>query len=587
MQLYLPCSRFRVRYILSIGTPYSKLDRLILRSVNNGVHTVEELSDVFKLNNSVLVQSLVTLIQAGWLALGDSSEVQFSLTSQGTQAINTKQIPKSIIYRKETTEILLEHVSGCLIPRGEVLYRNFRDLDIEEPWSHPQVLRTEVTKKSPEQGEVQNLLPRRSGERLHWIQDIQRISKGFECIPLDVDVENGKIVNFPSHRSLLLQEKIMGYAEEIMRQQQNPGFHLIKKKKLSLTPKDMEESVFALPQDTYELSWSQTNLLTDSQEMSASLLGVFEQAYKYLLIASREMSISFIKEIEEPLLRAVKRGVRVSMLWGNCADQESLDYLGKLAYKVELEDLAGQLSYNKESCKFNAALVLFDKEKLIFEAIIGNHDWLSSSKQNIVLPDIGFRICHPEIAASLARIVGGYASEISSHSMQELANQWKRIAADISSTPIDVNNYSGGENEPIQVRLVQSTSDHLNAFLEFAEFSSKRFYVLSGSLDSTGKRRLAGNSKFCDPEVQSIAVVGLSENSSNPNKAPELDCLYEYKGLNTNVIATDNAVCITSSPPLLGMDLIRAERNLGIVIYGREFAKTVLDQIEKSTSAHD
>lgn len=581
MQLYLPCSRFRVRYILSIGTPYSKLDRLILRSVNDGVHTVEELSEIFKLNNSVLVQSLVSLIQTGWLALGDSPEVQFSLTGQGIQAINTKLIPKSITYRQENAEIILEHVTGCLIPKGEVIYRNFRDLDIEEPWSHPQVLRTEVTKKSPEQGEVQNLLPRRSGERLHWIQDIQRISKGFECVPLDVNIENGKIVNFPSHRSLLLQEKIIGYAEEMRRQQQDPSFQFNRGKKLYLVQKNKEESVFTLPPDTYELNWNLNNLLTDSQEMLASLFGVFEQAYKYLLIASREMTTNFIKEIEEPLLMAIKRGVKVSILWGNRAEPESLDYLGKLAYKVDQAGFVGQLSYNKESCKFNASLVLFDKEKSVFEAIIGNHDWLYSSKQNTILPEIGFRVSHPEIMASLARIVGGYADEIDSHSMKELANQWKRIAADISSTPLEVENSVDNENELIQVRLVQSTSDHLEALLELAEFSTKRFYILSDSIDSTGKRRLAENSKFRNPEVKSVAVVGTSKISSSPSKALETGYLYEQAGINTNVIATEKAICITSYPPLLGMDLMRAERNLGIVIYGGGFAKTILDQIDQ------
>ncbi len=584
MQLYLPCSRFKVQYILSIGAPYSRLDQLILRSVSDGVHTVEELSEIFKLNNSVLLQSLVTLIQAGWLALGDTPATQFSLTLQGIQAINTKQIPKSIIYRQETTEILLEHVSGCLIPREEVVYRNFIALNINKPWDHPQVLRTEVTKKSPEQGEVQNLLPRRSGERLHWIQEIRRVSRDYECIPLDVDIENGKIVNFPSHRSLLLQEKIIRYAEKIMRQQQDPSSQFIKKgNKPHLIQNIKDNTLFALPQDTYEVSWNSSDLITTSEEMSASLLDAFEQAFRYILITSREMSINFIEEIETPLFNAVKRGVKISMLWGKRSDKESLDRLGRFTYQIKTDDLAGSLSYNKEPCKFNASLVIFDKEKSVFNAIIGNHDWLcSSTKQDAVLPEFGFRVSHPEVTASLARIVGGYIDEMDSHSMKELENLWKRIAAEISLASEDVENSPVSETEPLKVRLVQNTSDHLNALIELTELSTKRFFILSDSLDSTGIRRLTGNSKFLDSEVKSVAVVGVTENRSNPEKKPEMDYLFEDTKIKTNVIATEKAVCITSYPPLLGMDLMRAEENLGIVIYGNDFAKTVLDQIEKS-----
>jgi len=56
MLLFLPCNRFRVYYTLSIGTPYSNLDRLILRSVGGGVRTLEGLTDVFKLNSNILIQ---------------------------------------------------------------------------------------------------------------------------------------------------------------------------------------------------------------------------------------------------------------------------------------------------------------------------------------------------------------------------------------------------------------------------------------------------------------------------------------------------------------------------------------------------
>jgi hypothetical protein len=580
MHLFLPCSRFRVRYLLSIGTPYSKLDQLILRSVGEGVHTIEGLSDTFKLSSNVLVQSLVALIQAGWLALGDRSEYQFSLTNNGKKAIESKQIPRSVIYRQETAEILLELVTGCLIPRGEVTYRTFQDLDIGEPWNHPQVLRTEITDKSPDEGQVQNLLPRRLGERLHWIEDIRRVSKDFECLPLDVDLENGKITNLPLHRSLLLYEKVMSYAKDLV--QESQGDQVVSRSIRSFRRRKKEESIFKLPKETYGLSWNPDDLLTDTHHMSTSLLSAFQQAYEHLLIVSRNMSTTFVNDIQEALLEAVNRGVKVYFLWGHHADPESLNLLKRLAYQTEQRGSAGQLLFNKEPCSFNSALIIFDKAKLVFEAIIGNQDWLSLPKDFNVLPEFGFRVHGPEILASLARIIGGYTSEMTSHSMRVLASTWKHIAAEISSPAIDSDNDSTSGKKTTQVRLVQSTNDHLETLLEFMEFPTQRFYILSSSIDSAGRRRLTRNLKFPYPNIKLAAVVGTPKNSSNPDQALDLDHLYEYLGINTNVIVTEKATCITSCPPLLGMQLVRAERNLGIVLYDKVFSKTILDKIDQS-----
>lgn len=583
MILYLPCSRFRIRYTLSSGTPYSNLDRLLLRSISEGAQTVEELSEIFKLHNSLLVQSLVGLIQAGWIALGESPETQFVLTVHGKTAIENNQVPKSIVFRPDSTDILLERVTGCLIPAREVTYRNRVDLDIDTPWDHPQVLQPVISKKSLEEGEVQYLLPRRLGERLHWINNIIKISRDFEYIPLDVDIKRGLLVNFPSHRSLFLHEKVIDFAKKAYQQEEDEKLEL-DEQSLSLPLRPMGESIFKLPSNIFSMSWTNDTLLSDVEDMSSSLLNALERASTYLLIASREMSISTIQEIEEKLVMALKRGVILDILWGNNADIESLNCLQKLAITARQENYQGKLTFNKDTCNFNATLIIFDNDEAVFEAIVSNYDWLSSPIRygEIAIAEFGLRVHHLEIIASLARSIAGFANEITSNHMHAFVNRWKRIASELpSNIRLDGENAKSGDNL-VQLQLVQSANDHLNALLKFNERATNRFYVLSSLVNNRGKRRIAGISKNSDSDIKTFAIVGFDNSETKPIEIVGDDGFQMCGELNSNVIVSDDAVCISSCPPLLTSNPGREEKNLGIIIYSQICAQSISDQIDVS-----
>ena len=65
MIVLIPVSRFRVRYEVAAGFPYSQLDSLVLRAVGEGSTSLEKLVETFQVHPRLLIQSLVTLTHTG------------------------------------------------------------------------------------------------------------------------------------------------------------------------------------------------------------------------------------------------------------------------------------------------------------------------------------------------------------------------------------------------------------------------------------------------------------------------------------------------------------------------------------------
>ena len=69
MIVLLPVSRYRVRYQVASGRPYSFFERFILEGVRDGYSSLETLERTFRVHRRVLIEGLVTLVQAGWVAI--------------------------------------------------------------------------------------------------------------------------------------------------------------------------------------------------------------------------------------------------------------------------------------------------------------------------------------------------------------------------------------------------------------------------------------------------------------------------------------------------------------------------------------
>lgn len=191
----IPVSRFRVTFEVAAGRPFSQLERMVLRAIQDGVGDLQGMQDVFQVHPRILIEALVTLTQAGWVALSGAEGGGFLLTSEGTRASASNKPPSTTVTATKQSFVLLERLTGGLIGNDEVRFRSAAQL--EAVWDDAVRLRPDCHENDLDEGQVRSLLPRRQGEWVRWIGPIDMLSKGAHWIPIGVDTTAGSIVGLP------------------------------------------------------------------------------------------------------------------------------------------------------------------------------------------------------------------------------------------------------------------------------------------------------------------------------------------------------------------------------------------------------
>src|SRR4051812_6789753 len=117
MLAFLPVNRFRVSYQVASGRPYSALERLLLEAVREGTATLDGLVDLFCVHRRIVIEGLVTLMQAGWLGLRPGDDHKFEVTDAGRGALaQPGSLPDNIALTEKTAYLVMELVRGQIAP---------------------------------------------------------------------------------------------------------------------------------------------------------------------------------------------------------------------------------------------------------------------------------------------------------------------------------------------------------------------------------------------------------------------------------------------------------------------------------------
>jgi hypothetical protein len=114
-RIAVPVAVFSVSYELRSGRPYSSFERLVLRAIVEGVTSLGDLEAAFAVHRRVLVESVITLVHAGWVALG-GGDVDLVATPAGHAAVASDRPPSTVtIRRPPPVRVLMEQVHGALV----------------------------------------------------------------------------------------------------------------------------------------------------------------------------------------------------------------------------------------------------------------------------------------------------------------------------------------------------------------------------------------------------------------------------------------------------------------------------------------
>lgn len=577
----VPVSKFRVHYAVARGSPYSKLDQLVLEAVNQGLSTQQSLVETFRIHPRLIVQSLITLIEAGWIALGLRADQQFVVTSAGRLSLTKGEdsLPEATVVRQRTTYLLFDCVTGSVFLESSVQYVPQWKLEKEDLWDIRAKVRPNFFDSRLDSGEIHNVLPVRKNERLHWIGPIELTSKRPDYMVVAVDLETKEVLNLPPHSGSLLRWEVVEKAKQLQKVVDNlilsPG--VIDR----YTRKAFSDSAFEEEDQSTAciLPWTDDLLLTRSEQFEEELIEACETAHSILLLTSPHATASRLDELEPYLTNMLKRGVSVHIIPGYERSVESRDWLKRFQY--ERHDLPGELKFCVDVARSSASLLVWNTSENEYHAIVSAYDWLCVDGKNAM--QLGVHILHPKLISDLARCVVSTWKDVASEKTASVPDRWERIARQVMESSGRVPSPPDpAVDDMIEARIVVNRSQHLELMHNWTQNTHLRLGIAAPSIDQKGIEQFLQSydtSAFDDPfsmVLDALTIDGEANSASLDALVRAGGKTVSYDGWGGKILASDRSVCVSSFNFLsrLYPDTVRV-RDIGIALTGKTFSDAI------------
>ncbi|MCX6624511.1 MAG: hypothetical protein NTY38_26310 [Acidobacteria bacterium] len=451
----LPVSRYRVRYLVASGRPYSFFERFILEAVGAGHTSLDALERTFRVHRRALIEGLVTLIQAGWIAI-DRNNHELLATAAGRQAIgHPDQLPESIVVVEETDFIIGERAQGQVAKGTEVTFSPRSELRKHIP--HAAVIPTSDLPHPLDPGVLIPLLRINESEWVRSCGPIDIVRDGADFVVVDVDTSSGVITGIPSKWVPLLRDELVDRARSKERQMLETGtIYLTDSALAKLVRRDFTalDPTEETNPDEWPLDSTLDHMLLGSDHQ-ALLENWLETARSYVGIVSVRMDYSVVSQLESRLRAAVSRGVLVDVIWGgpieipgrDDAHKSAFELLKKIEWDSRHSPGRGRLVLGRKGTGSNARILIGDVGET-FEAVVGSYDWLSSSPAQHVL-DLSLLFRERGPVARIARLVADLAASDDALSKGSGMTRLRHAAADLDRQTAEVAQRNAAERETV------------------------------------------------------------------------------------------------------------------------------------------
>ncbi len=593
----IPVSRFRITYEVAAGRPFSRLERMILRAIQQGKSDLDGLGEIFQVHPRLLIEGLVTLTQAGWLAVGSAGAGGFVLTSEGRDAAGSDRPPSTTAVSSRRAFVVMERLTGGLIPNDEVRFVSKRDLD--SVWEQSLKLSTEVSDNRLDEGQVQHLLPLSQGEWVRWIGPIDMMSKDAHWLPVNVDLHEGVVVGLPEawlpRLRATINDEARGFAANLGEEVRARTWSLGAPRRLRMAPDEASDRdvVRVLP-----VGWpvviSEGDFCFRGDGHEQLIVGALENARSSVLVASAFANITKLEALRPHIDAALKRGLSIDLMWGYMADGstdglETVEWLRKLAYGAKRDGLKGVIRFNQLASGSHAKLLLWD-EGPGFRAWVGSYNWLSATpgdRGKDQPRNVSVRISAPAVVGALARCAAAMWSGAESEVLTSTSDRWRRIAADLDMMASRSESVAANAT----VRLVLDR-EHEVLLREWIGTAQIRLLVASHRLGPAGENRLV-SAEIERPSGFAFEVLFGQAVQDELGLARIADLVRRCGGdlkhvpaLHAKLVVSDASACV-SSYNFLSADPFGTAKNareLGIVIDGAEPVEWLWTRFRKGQS---
>ncbi|MFJ4540234.1 hypothetical protein ACIP39_30430 [Streptomyces tibetensis] len=443
MRVLLPLHMYSVTYELAHGRPYSKLEELLLRAVNDFQGptgcTYRDLREVFKVHDRLLTEGLVTLIQEGWVAMvQEGREMHYLVTEEGRLTIAHKRRPSNLRVRTARANIVRERLTGQLARSADLAL--ITGPTVRRAMNHP-VLKHTLTPRMHRTkingGETERLLPR-SGSRqewIRWIDSIARLNTDLYYLPVLADLEKSEVAGLPHqwrHLGSLILEEVAERYEDLASDGdfQEKLSDLMRGSDFVNGQRGSRNS--AAPRRTTPYAEASvtcgdvTLTAGDGRQLAESVL---DGTSTNVLILAAGLDRERASTARDLVIALRKRGVNVDLLWScdtaNATENSSANEIAEVLGAARSAAGSGKVSFNRTPAHAAADLVLATTPTGPV-AVIGAGLLGAPADEGILSP--AARFSDPAVLGTLARLCAGWWEELPADEGSLPAHRWKHLA---------------------------------------------------------------------------------------------------------------------------------------------------------------
>lgn len=429
MIVLLPVSRFRVPYDLARGKPYSRLEHMVLNAIADGGATLRSLAEAFRVHDRLLVEAVVTLVNAGWVAVQGGPQASFVLTGAGHAAASGDREPVSVIVEAARPGIVvMERHSGLVARQSEA--RPFRREELAEVWDTAPRIATRIVRDSVDEAQVQKLLHHEATEWVRRIGQIEEISRDAHWLPLDVDVEAKQVLGLPPPWRHALAAPALAAAAaagdssprapEPARRTGRPA----QRRFLGVSDGDRVQR-----RATSVLLTAEDVLHGDQAHATALVKALQSAQTSVALSVPRLDGPDAFEALAAGCADAVARGVRVDLLVGSTdVDPAALTAIAnRIGYDAGARQ--GRSLLRTRVTGSGASLLLWDSAPGRLVGVVTGHAWDGSTARSP--QPTGVRVLPPALCADLARAVASLWTGRGGDDSTGEPGRWRRLADEV------------------------------------------------------------------------------------------------------------------------------------------------------------
>ena len=583
MNLYLPVWLYKVRYELAWGRPHSEVDTLVLEVLTEESAKLDSLCATFALPTPLMVEVLVTLARSGWIAL-DAATGAFRATSAGRRALDFRELPPYTHIETPLPETLIvERLRGGIASRREVRFLHPRVLKDDPQFNeHTQVPGTFHARRL-DAGQVDGLLRCDPPRWLRWVDTPALVSEVF-WVCVYADVERGELSGLPERWRRSLGEDLLDFAAQVEGRVRPPRRYA-------------DTTLPTPPQSRWHpVDFSSDDLLTTPDAHAGLLIQALHDAQSAVHVASAFCNPAVLgAATREALLGAVRRGVRVGLLWGyeeGDAARAAVKWLMEL--RAEVGEAGRNLLFN-ESASGSHAKFLFHDSAGQATLYLGSYNWLSSppsadadSPANVTL-----RIRDHGLLAEILRTFAALWRNVPRLPWSPAAEHLQQIAAGLAERLVSAPPKVELEPSAARARLIRD-QEHEALLWEMLHGARERCWVASHKLGAKAPIRLQPLAGPAAPEGRRTVIhydLALLEEPRLRDLAKALGArgahLARWPRLHAKCAVADQAALITSYNPLSAdpFNNARDAREVGLLVEGGPIPSQLWEKFAASGAA--